>query len=440
MIERIVFLQPRTVAGRNYQNADGAEQTWTPWFALLLGAIARDAGLQIELIDARTDSGWMKRIAGLRDTDALGVSVMTGNAIRDALQASQEARERGAKVIWGGPHVSLFPEDTLREAPVDAVLPGFGVYAFSELVQRLAAEEWPYRDRQVVVPAQVSLPALSSREHRDVVSGLALDLISSWDDYLNRDIAIADRTANLITSEGCLRKCTYCSEPRTSYGHWLTYDVQMMVALAARLRDLSGANGFKLHDPNFFHDLPRANEFALGISRSIEAPWAATMHPADLAMLTAAQLGDLSAKGLARVLVGLESPDAQLVRLAGKQYDPAQIPELVTRLARARIRGMFTFIVGWPGADPGHYARTIQCAKSIREIWSEHQAKIHFLEPWPGTPLFSLMVRRGFQAPRSLEEWANIDYYQARHAEIHDAAQLESIRLANRELSPYVDA
>jgi hypothetical protein len=52
-------------------------------------------------------------------SDLLAVSIMPGHAIRDAVQASEMARERGSRVIWGGPHVTLFPQQTLRQVPVD---------------------------------------------------------------------------------------------------------------------------------------------------------------------------------------------------------------------------------------------------------------------------------------------------------------------------------
>jgi len=149
-IKRIVFFQPRTFAGRNYMNSGGAEQTWTPWFALLLAPSAQRAGLTVDLIDARTDSNWEKRLAGLQSTDLLACSVLTGNAIVDAVAASSLAQRLGAKVVWGGPHVTLFPDETLREAPVDAVVPGFGVSAFEELTMRLSASPWPFPTPTVV--------------------------------------------------------------------------------------------------------------------------------------------------------------------------------------------------------------------------------------------------------------------------------------------------
>lgn len=446
MIDRVLFLQPRTFAGRNYMNSFGEEQRWTPWFAIALAPIARRAGMSVELLDARVDLTWQDRICNLGTSDLLAVSVMTGNAIRDAVWASERAREMGAIVVWGGPHASLFPDQTLREAPVDGVIHGFGYEPFTNLVNALKTGTWPHSDTGFLTSQASRTPLVTIGPSRLSVNShppsawMSIDLVDDWGPYLNADVAIAERTANLITSEGCPRKCTFCSEPKTSNGRWLTSDVHAVVDLAYEISSRSGANGFKLHDPNFFHDFERAAEFADSFSGKLRVPWAATMHPADLARFSEHCLATLAHNGLRRVLVGLESPDASIVKLAGKQYDVALIPDLVKKLADAGIRGMFTFIVGWPNADPGHYGRTIAAAKRIRDIWHEHQAKIHFLEPWPGTPIFNYLVRNGFVSPSSLEQWADIDYYQADYASIHDARQVEAVRQANKELSPYVDA
>lgn len=446
-VERVVFLQPRTLASDNYLNSNREEQRWAPWAALLLCPSVRRIGFPVGLIDARVGaSTWVQRVAELTASDMLAVSVMTGHAIRDAVQASQIARERGCRVIWGGPHVTLFPQQTLRQAPVDAVLPGFGYGPLGELMTFLERGQWPsMHSGGILVQDDPTWPQVAAGRPAIRIAGGALnppdlDLIEDWRPYLNADFAIADRTVNFITSEGCERRCTYCSEPRTSGMRWLTRDVDSSVAATRDLVTKTGANGLKLHDPNFFHNLPRAVAFAQQFSRAVSLPWAATMHPADLATVDASVLDELANLGLVRLLVGLESPDPKLVKLAGKEYSPATIPSLVAKLARARIRGMFTFIVGWPDAPEDHYGRTIECALRIREIWDEHQAKIHFLEPWPGTPIFNLLVRRGFRHPTTLSEWANIDYYQAGYAAIHDHTKVREVRAANRALSPYVDA
>lgn len=446
---RIIFFQPRTDAADNYRTAVGGEQRWPPWGCLFLAPIANDQNLDVALVDARIDpTGWQDKISQLGPADLLAVSVMTGHAIKDAVLASTVARGCESRVVWGGPHVSLFASQTLAQAPVDAVIPGFGYSGFADLARDFASGDWPNRSGRGIrireetsgVLASSSRAPAQSVELGERLPPPMLDLVNDWEPYVNSDVAIADRTISFVTSEGCTRSCTYCSEPTTSRRTWLIRDADSVLATVRELCRRSGANGVKLHDPNFFQELTRAFEIADRFAKDLALPWAATMHPADLEATSDSALLELSQRGLARVLVGLESPDRTLVRLAGKQYDPETIPQLVRKLTAARIRGMFTFIVGWPDADDSHYDRTIECAMRIRAEWAEHQAKIHFLEPWPGTPVFELLRRRGFQAPVTLEEWSNIDYYQARHAGLHDPRRLDQVRQANQSLSPYVDA
>jgi anaerobic magnesium-protoporphyrin IX monomethyl ester cyclase len=267
-----------------------------------------------------------------------------------------------------------------------------------------------------------------------------LDVVADWEPYDNPDVAIADRTVNYVTSEGCLRRCTFCSEPQTSGHAWYVRDVDRSVASIADMVRRAAATGLKLHDPNFFHDEHRSTLFADRFAEQVSLPWAASLHPANLQAMPDDRLHRLAGSGLRRVLIGLETPVPELVKLSGKRYDPAGIPQMARRLAQAGIRGMFTFIVGWPGADPGHYRQTIDAAHAIRDVWAEHQCKIHFLEPWPGTPIFRMLQRQGLSYPDTLDGWARIDYYQAQYAGLHDPAYTDVVRQANAQLSPYVDA
>jgi len=370
----------------------------------------------------------------------LAVSVMTGHAIRDAIEASRQAKASGAVVVWGGPHPTLFAQEVAAEPFVDHVITGFGARAFGRLVFELARggpAPVVTDSRGSAGPTPVTLLKGPTRA---VPFAPAVDLISSWDGYTNADQAIGERSVNTITSEGCLRRCTYCSEPTTSGHSWLTYDIEQCAQTAVEVTRRAGADGLKLHDPNFLHDLPRGLLFARLFSRAAGLPWAATIHPADLLDICDADLATLAGHGLRRVLVGLESPVQKLVDLAGKRYDVSRIPELARKLERHEIAGMFTFIVGWPDAADDHYQATIDAAYGLRALSGRHQAKIHFLEPWPGTPMHKLMARRDPLPVRSLMDWADIDYYFAHLPQLHAPGWETAIRAANEELSPYVEA
>ncbi|GIF01548.1 B12-binding domain-containing radical SAM protein [Paractinoplanes rishiriensis] len=456
VVTDVWFFQPRTLAKANYANSGGREQTWTPWWACYLAPAATAAGLRTHLIDARTDPAWQQQVARLGPGDVLAVTTMTGAALRDALAASQMARAAGSYVVWGGPHATLFPTQCLAESPANAVVPGFGHAGFALLMRRLTGTAEPVTagpaaalGPRILTEGGDPVPLQASRTARPASGALvaaddplpSLGLIRCWENYVNPDVAIADRTVNYVTSEGCLRRCTFCSEPQTSGHAWYVRPVTAAVDTIAEMVNLCGATGIKLHDPNFFHDLDRAGEFGRRLAQTVGVPWAASLHPADLQAMTDEQLHAAAAAGLCRVLVGLETPVPELIKLSNKRYDPAGIPAMARRLTAAGIRGMFTFIVGWPGADPGHYQQTIDCAFAIRDLDPRHQCKIHFLEPWPGTPISTLLQRHGYgPMPTTLAGWADVDYYQAQIAGLHDPAYTQIVRDANRALSPYVDA
>ena len=439
---KIVYFQPRLQAEKNYRNHSGAEQVWCPWWALLLNGHVERVD-EAELIDARLDRQWRGRLErAVTPGTVLAVSVMTGHAIRDAIDASELAKSLGARVFWGGPHPTLFPAEVGAEPFVDHVIMGFGAEAFGRSIADLAAGgDLPVMidsrgPRSLVPVTRLKEPTATTPFRPD------LSLISSWDGYVNADQALGQRSVNMITSEGCLRRCTYCSEPTTSAHSWLTYDVQECAEVARQVIDRADADGLKLHDPNFLHDVARGLAFARHLRRHHNSVrWAATIHPDDLIHIDERHLAELAELGLSRVLVGLESPVQSLGDLAGKRYDVGRIPDIATRLAAQGIAGMFTFIVGWPGADESHYQRTIDAAFAIRAISPEHQAKIHFLEPWPGTPMARLLTKKNLLLPvRTLQEWAEIDYYFAHLPALHAAEWETKIRQANEELSPYVEA
>jgi hypothetical protein len=55
--------------------------------------------------------------------DIVGISVHTGNALR-GYEVGRMARERGAWVIYGGIHATLFPEEALLQGQAHAVVKG----------------------------------------------------------------------------------------------------------------------------------------------------------------------------------------------------------------------------------------------------------------------------------------------------------------------------
>ncbi|MFA6001148.1 MAG: cobalamin B12-binding domain-containing protein, partial [Thermoleophilia bacterium] len=95
------------------------------WAPLPLQAVAApliDAGFDVSLIDCRVIHPHIPDIIkAARDSLFVGLSVMTGLQIRDAVVISKAVKEAfpDIPVVWGGYHASMLPEQTLAESFVD---------------------------------------------------------------------------------------------------------------------------------------------------------------------------------------------------------------------------------------------------------------------------------------------------------------------------------
>src|ERR671932_2059678 len=112
-----------------------------PLALIAIGSRLDPARFEVKIVDARIERDPIGALlAELDDALCLGVTVLTGAPIRDALAASRAAKAQrpDLPIIWGGWHPSLFPEQCLQEASVDAVVIGQGEETFAEIVERLA--------------------------------------------------------------------------------------------------------------------------------------------------------------------------------------------------------------------------------------------------------------------------------------------------------------
>ena len=70
--------------------------------------------------------------------DVVGISVHTGNALR-GYEVGRIARERGATVVYGGIHATLFPEEPFERGGAHAVVKGDGDVVWGRVLRDLVA-------------------------------------------------------------------------------------------------------------------------------------------------------------------------------------------------------------------------------------------------------------------------------------------------------------
>src|SRR5262245_41702218 len=115
-----------------------------PLALVAIGSALDRSRYDVRIIDGRLESDPIRAVVDAADgAICVGVTVLTGAPIRDALAVSRavKARHPDCPVIWGGWHPSLFPAECEAEDCVDVAVVGQGEDAFRSIVERFAGRE-----------------------------------------------------------------------------------------------------------------------------------------------------------------------------------------------------------------------------------------------------------------------------------------------------------
>jgi anaerobic magnesium-protoporphyrin IX monomethyl ester cyclase len=367
----------------------------------------------VVVVDARVEPdppGALER--ALDGALCLGVTVLTGSPIRDAVQASRLARRirPGLPVIWGGWHPSMFGRECLAEPAVDATVQGQGEATFAEVVERLARGDRlegcagttvRAADGSVVVNPPRALAPLAAFAPHDY------SLVDA-----PRYFALkGKRQLDYITSQGCHFRCAFCADPFVYERQWVGLPPGRVVAEIAELHARHGFADVNFQDETFFTGRGRVEAIAEGLlAAGLGVSWAATMRADQGVRLPEDSLALCRRSGLRRVLMGVESGSPETLKRIRKDTTLEQVFESAERLARHGIAGHFPFIVGFPGEDEASIQASLDVAKRLRAISPDFQTPFFYFKPYPGTPLTDEAVALGFRLPSSLDEWADFDF------------------------------
>src|SRR3989344_58368 len=134
MADRPVVLVFPKVSGLDVYNS---KLIRAPLGVLVLATYLKQAGIPVVIVDERKEHSVCARIDQILSACAptcFAFSVMTGNQIHFALQASRHIKKRcDVPIVWGGVHPTLEPESTAADPNVDIVVKGEGEVPLSTL-------------------------------------------------------------------------------------------------------------------------------------------------------------------------------------------------------------------------------------------------------------------------------------------------------------------
>jgi len=312
--------------------------------------------------------------------DVVGIGIHTGNALR-GYEIGREARRRGAWVVYGGIHATLFPDEAGMHGSAHAVVRGDGDVIWSRVVEDCLAER--------------PLPVYEGGR----ISGA--EFVSARWDLLPEKRYM---WASVQTVRGCPKHCSFCSVWRTDGQEPRQRGVDRVVAEIVDLRrrgfrfialaddnfypvtfeDLAQAR--RRSDPSRLHELEglRAERFAL-MARLAELPKDLVFYT-QITMEAAEDVEFLTAMKRAKILgalVGVESVTDAGLKDVYKGFNLSG-EELVSRLRVFRRHGIHvlgSFIFGLPSDTADTFDATVALAERADLTF----AQFVLLTPFPGT-------------------------------------------------------
>jgi anaerobic magnesium-protoporphyrin IX monomethyl ester cyclase len=384
-----------------------------PLALLAIGSELDPEVYEVVTIDGRLDPDAENTVLSHIDSAlCLGVTVLTGAPISDALQISRAAKRArpDVPVVWGGWHPSMFARECLLEHCVDVSVRGQGEETFAEIVRRLA------EGRTLDGCAGCTVRLADGTIHENPSRPLA-----SVDKFRAHDYGLipveryfelkGKRQIDYISSQGCNFRCAFCSDPFVYGRKWVGLEPTRMALHLKELWDRYHFDDVNFQDETFFTQRDRVQALADRIIESgMKITWAATMRADQGVRMPEEVWARCKESGLRRLLVGVESGSNEMLKRIRKDIKIEQVFHTAAMMLKYEIAGHFPFIVGFPDESDASIQATLDCAKKLRSLSPDFLTPIFYFKPYPGSELVIEAVARGFRLPQTLEAWAQFDY------------------------------
>jgi len=312
--------------------------------------------------------------------DIVGISVHTGNALR-GYEVGRMARARGAWVIYGGIHATLFPEEAFQQGSAHAVVKGDGDIAWGKAVTDCVAHK------------------LERIYEGGRIEGSQF-LAARWD-LVPRDKYM---WASVQTIRGCPKHCSFCSVWRTDGQQPRQRQFQSVVDEIVHLRRI-GFRFIALADDNFYpvtltdlrlareqNNAVKVSELAAIRTERFQLMAELAKLPKDMVFFTqitmeagedAEYLDAMRKANIKGALVGVEAVTPEGLKAVYKDfnYSGEALAKQLQTFKQHGVHVLGSFIFGLPTDKPSTFDATVEMALKAGVTF----AQFVMMTPFPGT-------------------------------------------------------
>jgi len=354
----------------------------------LAGYLLEHSQYEVHVLDPQAEKlsheETIKRIVAI-GPDVVGVHMLTFHLI-DSLKMIQNIKKilPKTRIICGGPHVHIYPRETLMQPGIDFTLVGECEQTFKIFLDYLEnkcpitdVNALYYFDHEGNIQNTTRSPLLANL---DELPHPARNLLNPT--FYSSVLAKQSVTTTLMTSRGCPYKCIYCDRPvfgkdfRARSPENVLEEIEQCIQL--------GIFEFNIFDDTFTIDRERVIAICnLIIERKLPIRWTCRSR---VHLVSEEILDRMKKAGCGRISFGIETADDKVGRILKKGSDIDQAKYAIRATKAAGIEVLADFIIGSPGESRNGINKTISFA--LEE--SPNYAQFSIMTPYPATPLYAM--------------------------------------------------
>ncbi|MBM3861939.1 MAG: radical SAM protein [Verrucomicrobia bacterium] len=400
---------------------DCAEAPWYapfPFYLAYTAAILHDDGHDVYVIDAvplnYTVEEFLNEVVEVKPDIVLFESATPTFNLDIQLIRQLKSRLPQVVLCMSGPHVTVFPRETLQHAEIDCVFLREYELSFSEFVQVWSRS--PVRDQQTL--GNISGIAFLDKGTGEYVSRppVAIENLDALP-FPKRDIFPSNKihgmryywTVNnpqpaiqMHASRGCPFRCSFCLWTQVMYeqGKYRMFSPKRIVDEMEAVKNEYQIKEVYFDDDTFTGNRKHVLEFCAELKkRNLGLTWSAM---GDLIIANEQMLQAMAEAGCTLLKFGVESGDPGVLQHLGKPVNLTEIKRKVALCVKFGIQTHATFTYGLTGDTEATIRRTLQYAKEL----DSDSVQFSITTPFPGTQFYEEVKKGGLLES---EAWERFD-------------------------------
>jgi radical SAM superfamily enzyme YgiQ (UPF0313 family) len=365
---------------------------FTPPLGLMYIAaqIEKESRHEVEIIDAQVDELTYEQLKAeiqKRNPDVVGITAMSFTII-DVMKVVKIVKEinKNIKIILGGPHATIFPEETLHTKGVDFAILGEGDLVINPLLDNIND-----------LDELEKIKGLVFQKNGKIINTGQSDFIKDLDTipfparhltpYKKYFWALSPYRpiTTMFTSRGCPYKCLFCDRPQLGK-NFRAASAKRVVDEMEKCKEM-GIQEIFIYDDTFAVDRKRVLDICAGIlERGIDIVWniRTRVNTVDPEILTA-----LKKAGCQRIHYGVEAGTQKILNELRKGITLEMVEKAFKLTRKAGIQTAAYFMIGSPTETREDIEETIKFMKKLKTDY----VHITITTPYPATGLYDIALQ-----------------------------------------------